>query len=82
VKKIPYSLDARTRLSISLHVSRNFSSLVISIICVRCLEEFASTMAYQVGGREGINKAIECNNNRDLRILIGIAGERPRLPRS
>src|SRR5207247_9798716 len=26
------------------------------------LEEFASKMAYQVGGLEGINKAIECNN--------------------
>src|SRR5215472_4447805 len=26
------------------------------------LEEFASKMAYQVGGLEGIEKAIECNN--------------------
>ena len=28
----------------------------------RVLEEFASTMAFKVGGLEGINKAIECQN--------------------
>src|SRR5207248_7917432 len=39
-----------------LFVSRNFNHLR------EVLEEFASTMAYQVGGLEGINKAIECNN--------------------
>ena len=36
VKKFCTRLPPRTRLSISPHVSRNFSSLVISIICVRC----------------------------------------------
>jgi phenylalanine-4-hydroxylase len=62
VKKIPYSVDARntpfdiTTRQPQLFVCRDFNHLR------DVLEEFASTMAYRVGGLEGINKAIECNN--------------------
>jgi len=62
VKKIPYSIDAAntpfdiTTKQPQLFVCRDFKHLR------DVLEEFASKMAYQVGGREGINKAIECNN--------------------
>ena len=62
VKKIPYSIDATnvpfdiTTKQPQLFVCRNFQHLK------DVLEEFASKMAYQVGGLEGINKAIECNN--------------------
>jgi phenylalanine-4-hydroxylase len=62
VKKIPYSIDAMnqpfdiTTKQPQLFVCRDFQQLK------DVLEEFASKMAYQVGGREGINKAIECNN--------------------
>src|ERR1043166_291540 len=62
VKKIPYSIDAmNTAFDITtrqpqLFVCRDFQHLR------DVLEEFASSMAYQVGGLEGINKAIECDN--------------------
>src|SRR5712675_3465329 len=62
VKKIPYSIDAMnqafdiTTKQPQLFVSRDFQHLR------DVLEEFASKMAYSVGGLEGINKAIECNN--------------------
>jgi phenylalanine-4-hydroxylase len=62
VKKIPYSVDAMntpfdiTTKQPQLFVCRDFQHLR------DVLEEFASKMAYQVGGLEGINKAIECNN--------------------
>src|SRR6266404_25051 len=62
VKKIPYSIDAQncafdiTTKQPQLFVCRDFKHLA------DVLEEFASKMAYQVGGLEGINKAIECNN--------------------
>ena len=62
VKKIPYSIDAMnqpfdiTTRQPQLFVCRDFQHLR------DVLEEFASKMAYQVGGLEGINKAIECNN--------------------
>ncbi|HEY6111823.1 MAG TPA: aromatic amino acid hydroxylase, partial [Chthoniobacterales bacterium] len=62
VKKIPYSIDAMnqpfdiTTKQPQLFVCRDFQHLR------DVLEEFASKMAYQVGGLEGINKAIECNN--------------------
>ena len=62
VKKIPYSLDAMnqpfdiTTKQPQLFVCRDFQHLR------DVLEEFASKMAYQVGGLEGINKAIECTN--------------------
>jgi phenylalanine-4-hydroxylase len=62
VDKIPYSIDATnvpfdiTTKQPQLFVCRDFQHLK------EVLEEFASKMAYQVGGLEGINKAIECNN--------------------
>ena len=61
VKKIPYSIDAmNTAFDIKLQAAafclHRFSALETA------LEEFASKMAYQVGGLEGINKAIECQN--------------------
>ncbi len=62
VKKIPYSIDAaETAFDITtkqpqLFVCRDFQHLR------DVLEKFASRMAFMVGGREGINKAIECKN--------------------
>jgi phenylalanine-4-hydroxylase len=62
VKKISYSIDAAntpfdiTTKQPQLFVCRDFKHLA------DVLEEFASKMAYQVGGLEGIHKAIECNN--------------------
>ena len=62
VKKIPYSIAAmNTAFDITtrqpqLFVCHDFQHLK------DVLEEFASKMAYQVGGLEGINKAIECQN--------------------
>src|SRR5437773_6199814 len=62
VKKIPYSVDAQntpfdiTTRQPQLFVCRDFNHLR------DVLEEFAGTMAYRVGGLEGISKAIECNN--------------------
>ena len=60
VKKIPYSIDAKnqafdiTTRQPQLFVCRDFQHLR------DVLEEFANTMAYRVGGLEGISKAIEC----------------------
>src|SRR4051812_12327966 len=60
VKKIPYSIDAAqqpfdiTTKQPQLFVCRDFQHLS------DVLEEFASKMAYRVGGVEGLNKAIEC----------------------
>ncbi len=62
VKKIPYSIEAKntafdiTTRQPQLFVCRDFKHLK------DVLEEFASKMAYQVGGLEGVNKAIECQN--------------------
>jgi phenylalanine-4-hydroxylase len=62
VKKIWYSIDAQnqpfdiTTRQPQLFVCRDFQHLR------DVLEEFANGMAYRVGGLEGINKAIECNN--------------------
>jgi phenylalanine-4-hydroxylase len=62
VKKISYSIDAMnqpfdiTTKQPQLFVCLDFKHLR------DVLEEFASKMAYQVGGFDGINKAIECNN--------------------
>ncbi|MDQ6859783.1 MAG: aromatic amino acid hydroxylase [Verrucomicrobiota bacterium] len=60
VKKIPYSSDAAnqpfdiTTKQPQLFVCRDFHHLS------DVLEEFASRMAYRVGGLEGLNKAVEC----------------------
>src|SRR5438874_5640411 len=62
VKKIPYSIDAEnyafdiTTKQPQLFVCRDFQHLR------GVLEEFANMMAFKVGGLEGINKAIECQN--------------------
>jgi phenylalanine-4-hydroxylase len=62
VKKIPYSIDATnvpfdiTTKQPQLFVTRDFQQLA------EVLEEFASKMAFRVGGLEGVNKAIECKN--------------------
>src|SRR4051812_1947906 len=62
VKKILYSIDAAntpfdiTTKQPQLFVCRDFKHLR------DVLEEFASKMAFRVGGLEGINKAIECQN--------------------
>ena len=62
VKKIPYSVEAAntpfdiTTKQPQLFVCRDFKHLA------DVLEEFASRMAFRVGGLEGITKAIECAN--------------------
>jgi phenylalanine-4-hydroxylase len=72
VKKIPYSIDAAnvpfdiTTKQPQLFVCRDFKHLA------DVLEEFASKMAYQVGGLEGINKAIECNNTATCEYSSGL----------
>jgi phenylalanine-4-hydroxylase len=72
VKKIPYSIDAKnyafdiTTKQPHLFVCCDFKHLR------DVLEEFASTMAYQVGGLEGINKAIECNNTATCEYSSGL----------
>jgi len=72
VKKIPYSLDAMnqpfdiTTKQPQLFVCRDFEHLK------SVLEEFAGKMAYQVGGLEGINKAIECKNTATCEYSSGL----------
>jgi phenylalanine-4-hydroxylase len=72
VKKFPYSIDAMnqpfdiTTKQPQLFVCRDFQHLK------HVLEEFASKMAYQIGGLEGINKAIECNNTATCEYSSGL----------
>src|SRR5438046_10427248 len=72
VKKIPYSIDAQncafdiTTKQPQLFVCRDFQHLK------DVLEEFANKMAYQVGGLEGINKAIECKNTATCQYSSGL----------
>ena len=72
VKKIPYSIDAQTcafditTKQPQLFVCRDFQHLK------DVLEEFASTMAFRVGGSEGINKAIECQNTATCEYSSGL----------
>ena len=72
VKKIPYSIDAQncafdiTTKQPQLFVCRDFQHLK------DVLEEFASKMAFMVGGLEGINKAIECNNTATCEYSSGL----------
>src|SRR3954468_7466145 len=72
VKKMPYSIDAMnqpfdiTTKQPQLFVCRDFEHLK------DVLEEFASKMAYQVGGLEGINKAIECKNTATCEYSSGL----------
>src|SRR3982075_1546838 len=72
VKKIPYSIDAAntpfdiTTKQPQLFVCRDFEHLR------DVLEEFASRMAFTVGGLEGINKAIECKNTATCEYSSGL----------
>jgi phenylalanine-4-hydroxylase len=72
VKKIWYSIDAAnqafdiTTKQPQLFVCRDFKHLS------DVLEEFAKTMASRVGGLEGINKAIECNNTATCEYSSGL----------
>ena len=72
VKKIPYSIDAAntpfdiTTKQPQLFVCRDFKHLR------DVLEEFASQMAFTVGGLEGINKAIECKNTTTCEYSSGL----------
>ena len=72
VKKIPYSIDAKntafdiTTRQPQLFVCRDFPHLR------EVLEEFASTMAYRVGGLAGINKAVECKNTATCEYSSGL----------
>ncbi|MEP6698568.1 MAG: aromatic amino acid hydroxylase [Verrucomicrobiota bacterium] len=72
VKKIPYSIDAQnvpfdiTTKQPQLFVTRDFKQLG------DVLEEFASKMAFRVGGLEGINKAIECKNTATCEYSSGL----------
>src|SRR5947209_17410127 len=72
VRKILYSIDAMnqpfdiTTKQPQLFVCRDFQHLK------DVLEEFASKMAYQVGGLEGINKAIECKNTATCEYSSGL----------
>jgi phenylalanine-4-hydroxylase len=72
VKKIPYSIEAAntpfdiTTKQPQLFVTRDFKQLA------DVLEEFASKMAFMVGGLEGINKGIECNNTATCEYSSGL----------
>lgn len=72
VKKIPYSIDAQTYAfdittkQPQLFVCRDFGHLK------DVLEEFANMMAFKVGGLEGINKAIECQNTATCEYSSGL----------
>jgi len=72
VKKIPYSIDAQnvpfdiTTKQPQLFVTRDFQRLA------EVLEEFASKMAFRVGGLEGITKAIECKNTATCEYSSGL----------
>jgi len=62
VKKLPYTLDAVnypfdiTQQQPQLFVTHDFQNLI------NVLEQFADTMAFRVGGVEGLLKAVECKN--------------------
>src|SRR3981081_857478 len=72
VKKIPYSIDAQntpfdiTTKQPQLFVCRDFKHLR------GVLEEFASKMAFRVGGLAGINKAIEGKNTATCEYSSGL----------
>jgi phenylalanine-4-hydroxylase len=72
VKKIPYSIDAEnvpfdiTTKQPQLFVTRDFKQLS------DVLEEFASKMAFRVGGLEGIRKAIDCHNTATCEFSSGL----------
>src|SRR6266403_1761673 len=72
VKKMPYSVEAAntpfdiTTKQPQLFVCRDFKHLR------DVLEEFAGQMAFTVGGVEGVNKAIECQNTATCEYASGL----------
>ncbi len=72
VKKIPYTIDAAnyafdiTTQQPQLFVTPSFEHLS------DVLSDFASRMAYKVGGLEGVKKAIECNNTCTCQYSSGL----------
>jgi len=72
VKKITYNLDTAnyafdiTTKQPQLFVTPSFKHLV------EVLEAFSQAMAYKVGGLEGIQKAIECNNTSTIVYSSGL----------
>ncbi|MBA2241824.1 MAG: aromatic amino acid hydroxylase [Chthoniobacterales bacterium] len=72
VKKLWYSIDAaQTPFDITtkqpqLFVCRDFEHLT------GVLEEFANGMAFRVGGREGLDKAIDCKNTTTCEYSSGL----------
>ena len=72
VRKLLYSLDAQdqpfdiTTKQPQLFVTPEFDHLR------KVLEEFAGRMAFRVGGLEGINKAIECDNTATCEYSSGL----------
>ena len=72
VKKILYSIDAAnyafdiTNQQPQLFVTPSFEHLS------EVLADFASRMAYRVGGLEGVKKAIECNNTCTCQYSSGV----------
>lgn len=72
VKKIPYSIEAKdtafdiTTKQPQLFVTRDFKQLA------DVLEEFASQMAFRVGGLAGIRKAIGSNNTATCEYSSGL----------
>ncbi len=72
VRKIPYTIDAAnyafdiTTQQPQLFVTPGFEHLS------DVLSDFASRMAYKVGGLEGVKKAIECNNTCTCQYSSGL----------
>ncbi|HOD66910.1 MAG TPA: aromatic amino acid hydroxylase [candidate division Zixibacteria bacterium] len=72
VRKIPYTLDAAdypfdiTTQQPHLFVTPDFARLT------EVLEQFAATMAFRVGGAEGLAKALECENVSTAQFSSGL----------
>ena len=72
IKKIPYDINAAnypfdiTTMQPHLFVTPDFGHLI------DVLEQFADKMAFRVGGLEGLNKAIECENTSTFVYSSGI----------
>src|SRR5436309_10343738 len=62
----------RTARSISPPNNRSFSFAAIFSTSKTCLKNLRTKMAYQVGGLEGINKAIECKNTATCEYSSGL----------
>src|SRR6202035_4993147 len=72
VKKIPYSIEAQ---NVPFDITTKQPQLFVTRDCRRLadvLEEFASKMAFRVGGLEGIRKAIDCHNTATCEYSSGL----------